>query len=74
MSANFLNLNESKIKIVVFGKPSPVTLAPNIRHPARNLGVVLESSFQFDRQVGGVVRNSIFHLRTVAKTKTKICL
>lgn len=49
MSANFLNLNESKTEITAFGKTSPPfstvalgPLAPNIRPSVRNLGVIFE--------------------------------
>ncbi|XP_062391362.1 uncharacterized protein LOC134079180 [Sardina pilchardus] len=76
MGANFLNLNENKTEIIVFGKTSPAfstdalgPLASNIRPSVRNLGVIFDSAFKFEQQVSAVVRKSFFHLRTLAKTK-----
>ena len=76
MGANFLNLNESKTKLVVFGKTSPAfstnalgSLASNIRPSVRNLGVIFDSTFKFEQQVSAVVRKSFFHLRILAETK-----
>ena len=76
MGANFLNLNESKTEIIVFGKTSPafstVALGPlvsNIKPSVRNLGVIFDSAFKFEQQVSAVVRKSFIHLRTLAKIK-----
>ena len=76
MGANFLSLNERKSEIVVFSRNTSALsndvlgpLAANIRPSAKNLGVIFDSAFKFERQVSAVVRNSFFHLRTLAKTK-----
>ncbi|XP_029902358.1 NACHT, LRR and PYD domains-containing protein 12-like [Myripristis murdjan] len=57
MGASFLNLNESKTEIIVFGKTSPdlstdtfSPLAANIRPSVRNLGVIFDSGFKFEKQ------------------------
>lgn len=62
LHVNFLNLNESKTEIVVFGKPSLATstqalgsLIPNMWHSVSNLGVILYSSFKPDKQFSAVV-------------------
>lgn len=76
----FLNLNESKTEIVYFfGKPSPAissqtqgTLAPNIQNSAKNLGVILDSSFKFGKQVSAVVRNSYSTLELLPKQELSV--
>ncbi|KAM3874003.1 phosphatidylserine decarboxylase proenzyme, mitochondrial [Diretmus argenteus] len=46
MSANFLNLNESKTEIIIFGNTPPVplvdALGSNIRSSVKNLGVIFD--------------------------------
>ena len=76
MGANFLNLNESKTEVAFFGNPPPAfstnalgPLAVNIRPTVKNLGVIFDGAFKFESQVSAVVRNSFYHLRTIAKTK-----
>ena len=77
MAANFLNLNESKTEVIIFGKIPPAfstdvlgPLASNIKPSVRNLGVIFDSTFKFEQQVSGVVKRSFYHLRTLAKLKT----
>jgi len=36
----------------------------------RNLGVIFDSELKFDRQINAVVKNSFFHLRSIAKLKS----
>lgn len=39
-------------------------------HPfARNLGVILDSDFRFDKQISSIVKTSFFQLRLLAKVK-----
>lgn len=67
MLAKLLNLDESKTEATVFSQPSPAistqtigSLAPNIRHLPRPLGVILNSFYRSYRQVSAAVRNSFF--------------
>ncbi len=74
MQLNFLNLNESKTEIVVFGQDlnkinelCPLTCSN--RPSAKSLGVILDSSFKFDIQISSVVKTSFFQLRLLARIK-----
>ncbi len=73
---NFLNLNEEKTEVTVFGKTPPALytaalgpLAVSSKPAVRNLGVIFDSAFKFEQQVSAVIKRSFFHLRTLAKIK-----
>ncbi len=36
----------------------------------KNLGVIFDSELKFDRQVNAVVKNSLFHLKSISKLKS----
>ena len=66
MTLNFLNLNENKTEIIMFGCgradiPADFLgpLTPNIRSSVKNLGVIFDEMLKFDRQVSSVVKNCI---------------
>ena len=44
-------------------------LGSNLSTSVRNLGVIFDSAFKFEKQVSSVVKNSFYHLRLLAKTK-----
>ena len=77
MDLNFLHLNENKTEVILFGRPAQVqvlteSLGPLASHSsphARNLGVVLDSSFKLNKQISSVVQASFFQLRLLAKVK-----
>ena len=76
MTANFLNLNENKTEIIMFGCGPADFLAgfqgpltPNIQSSVKNLGVIFYDRLKFDHQVSSVVKNSFFHLRSLSKVK-----
>ena len=77
MDLNFLNLNENKTEVILFGRPGQVqvlteSLGPLASHSsphAKNLGVFLDSSFKLSKQVSSVVQASFFQLRLLAKVK-----
>ncbi len=75
LSNNFLNLNESKTELVWFGEPATSDLSslgelsPYCKPVVRDLGVMLDSSLKFDKQINSVVKSAFFHLRLLAKVK-----
>ena len=75
MDANFLHLNSNKTEIIIFGNhpTSPTnTLGPltsNIHTNAKNLGIIFDNNFKFDKQISSTVKTSFFHLRLLAKIK-----
>lgn len=77
LDQNFLCLNDKKTEIVVFGHAGHLsdcadalgTLCSHIQPFTRNLGVIFDSAFKFDKQISSVVKTSFFHLRLLAKVK-----
>ena len=77
MALSFLQLNQNKCEIVVFGPPDSVRSITDMLGPlsnlvspfARNLGVIFDSDLSFDRQINAVVKNSFFQLRRISKIK-----
>lgn len=71
MALNFLNLNEEKTEMIIFGDPDCVTgndsalgpLSKHCRPNVKNLGVFINSSFKFVKQISSVVKTSFFQLR-----------
>ncbi len=72
---NFLQLNDSKTEVLVFGRPDIAntlskTLAPitnTVDSHARNLGVIFDPTLKFDKQINSVVKSAFFQLRMIAK-------
>jgi len=67
MASNFLQLNESKFKVLILGPPKSVNqialdlgpLASNVNTQVRNLGVIFfDSELKFDKRVNAVVEGS----------------
>ncbi len=77
MPDNFLQLNDSKTEVLVFGRPDFAnTLSNTLAHitntvgsHARNLGVIFDPALQFDKQINSVVKSEFFQLRMIAKIK-----
>ncbi len=61
-------LNENKTEIVVFGHPGDLSacvdalgnLGLYVRPFTRNLGVIFDSAFKFEKQISSVVKASFF--------------
>jgi hypothetical protein len=77
MADNFLQLNESKFEVMVFGPPKRAeqisvelgTLGSKVTTHARNLGVIFDAELKFDKQINAVVKGSFFQLRGIARMK-----
>ncbi len=71
MSANFLQLNESKTEVLLFGSPASTEavasklgpLSGNLHSHVRNLGVTFDSALTFDKQINAVVRSCFYQLK-----------
>ncbi len=82
LADNFLQLNDSKTEVLVFGHPDIAntlsnTLAPitnTVGSHARNLGVIFDPALKFDKQINLVVKSAFFHLRIIAKIKSFISI
>uniref|UniRef100_A0A669EXB8 Reverse transcriptase domain-containing protein n=1 Tax=Oreochromis niloticus TaxID=8128 RepID=A0A669EXB8_ORENI len=66
--SNSLVLNEKKTEIVVFDSKIPRDQLCADDY-ASNLGILLDSSLKFDKQVSAVVRSSFNQLRLISKAK-----
>lgn len=76
MDTNFLNLNEDKTEIIMFGcDPSNYSadflgpFTPNIPSSVKNLGVTFDSALKFDKQIRSVIQTSFYQLSLLAKVK-----
>ncbi len=78
LSNNFLQLNENKTEIIVFGPQKIRTNIikelgnhfPSISSQVRNLGVIIDSELGLSKQINSVVRNSFYQLRVISKLKS----
>lgn len=75
MSLNFLNLNNDKTEVIIFGDADISGLDAfgptfsNCCSYVKSLGVLIDSTFKLDRQISSVVKSSFFQLRLLRKVK-----
>ncbi len=73
LSSNFLNLNNNKTEIIIFGHRENCVLdvdcGPYETLCARNLGVLFDRNLKFDKQIRAVVKSCFFHLHQLSKVK-----
>ncbi len=73
LDQNFLCLNENKTEIVVFGRPGDLSACVDalghlelyVRPFTRNLGVIFDSAFKFEKQISSVIKAIFFSTETV---------
>uniref|UniRef100_A0A3Q3BY54 Reverse transcriptase domain-containing protein n=1 Tax=Haplochromis burtoni TaxID=8153 RepID=A0A3Q3BY54_HAPBU len=78
LALNFLNFNEKKTELLVFGPSGPcesssVDLGPlevYFKPVVTDLGFKLDSDFKLDNQIRAVVKSSFYHLRRLARVKS----
>lgn len=66
MALNFLNFNEKKTEVMVFG-PSGLCEPPLLT--VSNLGFKMDSDFKLDQLISSVVKSNFFQFRQLAKVK-----
>ena len=78
MSLSFLNLNDRKTEVTVFGHHGlysdcvdalPPSLGSKHCSVIKSLSVTLDRDFKFDRQIGYVVKSAFFQLRLLGSVK-----
>uniref|UniRef100_A0A3B4FFR0 Reverse transcriptase domain-containing protein n=1 Tax=Pundamilia nyererei TaxID=303518 RepID=A0A3B4FFR0_9CICH len=74
LSLNFLQLNENKTEVVIFGNFNHIdstlgTLSSYCKTHVKNLGVYIDGSFKLNKQVSAVVQSCFFQLRQLARIK-----
>lgn len=78
MASNSLHFNENKTEVIIFGPSgNPNTsnfnlhsFEPFVKSHAKNLGVILDSNFTFEKQISSVVQRSFFKLRLLSKVRS----
>ena len=77
MSTNFLQLNNEKTEIIVFGKKdlrdrisSKLTCSGYlVKTTVKNLGVQLDSELSFNSHIKAITKSSYYHLKHISKYK-----
>ncbi len=77
LSKNFLQLNDKKSEIIIFGPPKfkemiSSNIAPLeiiVKNSVRNLSVIIDSTLSFDNQIKSVVKSSFYQLRMISRLK-----
>ena len=82
LAQNYLQLNERKGELILFGSPKPVaqttaglgSMSTLVRPSVRNLGVIFDSKLNFDKQVSAVASICFFDLHVISKIKSFLSL
>lgn len=72
LGENFLHLNEDKTEYILFGDSKLCdigALTTRLKPAVKNLGVIFDNNFKFDKQIDSVVRASFYQLRLLTKVK-----
>ena len=77
MCQNFLQLNNDKTEVIVFGaRDEQLKVSAQLksvmlesRHQARNLGVVIDSDLNFKKHIKSITKSAYYHLRNISRIK-----
>lgn len=80
MALIFLNFNENKTEILIFGPSGACdaphvdlcSLEPYVKPTVKNLGVIMDRDFKLDKQINSVIKYSFFQLRLLPKVKSVV--
>ena len=80
MSNNFLQLNDSKTEVVIFGSPKSIPkvtgylshLSSFVKPSAKSLGVIFDSDMCFKKQINSVIKSSFHQLRVITRLKPSL--
>lgn len=80
MALIFLNFNESKTEVLIFGPSGACdaphvdlwSLEPYVKPTVKNLGVIMDRDFKLDKQINSVIKYSFFQLRLLPKVKSVV--
>ena len=78
MLINFLQLNDSKSEVLVFGPPilraqiesNLGSLTTNLKPTVKNLGVTFDPDLSFEPHIKKVTQSAFYHLRNISKIKS----
>ena len=78
MLINFLQLNDSKSEVLVFGPPilraqiecNLGSLSTNLKPTVKNLGVTFDPDLSFEPHIKKVTQSAFYHLRNISKIKS----
>lgn len=77
MTQNFLQLNQEKTEVIIFGKKAERAKIATLlsakglatKTTVRNLGIILDSDLTFENHERAISRTSFYHLKNIVKLR-----